>query len=98
MVIKIITEKGFARIEMPPNISERELLNAKNILDRTLHKWTEKHHKPKMSFYKKFARFIRRLYRKLYCKIKKSLSAKPRRTEITVFRQLLIEATEISNC
>lgn len=94
MVIKIITEKGFTRIEMPSNISERELLNAKNILDRTLQERTEEKRAPKLSFYKKCVRFVRRLT----AKIKKSLSAKPRRTEITVFRPLLIEATETKSC
>lgn len=94
MVIKIITEKGFTRIEMPSDITERELLNAKNILDRTLQERTEEKRAPKLSFCKKCARFIRRLYHQ----IKKSLSAKPRRTEITVFRPLLIEATETKSC
>lgn len=94
MEIKIITEKGFTRIEMPSDISERELLLAKNILDRTLQEWTEKQHKPKLSFCKKCARFMRRLYHK----IKKSLSAEPRRTNITVFRPLLIEAAETNDC
>ena len=94
MVIKIITEKGFTRIEMPSDISERELLNAKNILDRTLQERTEEKRAPKLSFCKKCARFIRRLHHQ----IKKSLSAKPGRTEITVFRPLLIEATETNNC
>ena len=65
MEIKIITEKGFTRIEMPSDISERELLLAKNILDRTLQEWAEKQHKPKLSFCKKCARFMRRLYHKI---------------------------------
>lgn len=94
MEIKIITEKGFTRIEMPSDISERELLLAKNILDRTLQEWAEKQHKPKLSFCKKCARFIRRLYHK----IKRSLSAEPRRTEVTVFRPLLIEVAESNDC
>lgn len=94
MEIKIITEKGFTRIEIPSDISERELLLAKNILDRTLQEWTETQHKTKLSFCKKCARFVRRLCRK----IKKSLSAEPKRTEVTVFRPLLIEAAEINEC
>lgn len=94
MEIKIITKNGFTRIEMPSDISERELLNAKNLLDRTLQERTEEKRAPKLSFCKKCTRFIRRLYHQ----IKKSLSAEPRRTEITVFRPLLIEAAETNDC